>query len=139
MRYPVILHTDDNKNFGVTVPDLPGCFSQGDSVKNALINAEEAILLHAETLIGDALQVPSPSDVIDLAEFHGNESQAFLAYVDVDVGALMGPVKRINVTFRHATLAIIDNRAAAMDMNRSEYLAFVGAANPGGSSHLGSD
>lgn len=132
MRYPVILHTDDGKNFGVTVPDLPGCFSQGDSVKNALINAEEAILLHSEALIEDATQVPDASDVIDLAEFHGDEGQAFLAYVDVDMDALLGPVKRINVTFRHATLAIIDNRAAAMEMNRSEYLAFVGAANPVG-------
>ena len=132
MRYPVILHTDDGKNFGVTVADLPGCFSHGDSVKNALMNAEEAILLHAEALIEDAQAIPDPSDVIDLAEFHGDDGQAFLAYVEVDVDALLGPVKRINVTFRHATLAIIDNRAAAMNMNRSEYLAFVGAANPGG-------
>ncbi len=132
MRYPVILHTDDGKNFGVTVPDLPGCFSHGISVKDALINAEEAILLHAEALIGDADPVPDPSDVIDLAQFHGDEGQASLAYVEVDVDALLGPVKRINVTFRHATLAIIDNRAAGMNMNRSEYLAFVGTANPSG-------
>ncbi|WP_352260035.1 type II toxin-antitoxin system HicB family antitoxin, partial [Psychrobacter sp. TB55-MNA-CIBAN-0194] len=27
MRFSVALHTDDGKNYGVTVPDIPGCFS----------------------------------------------------------------------------------------------------------------
>jgi len=31
MRFPVVLHTDDGVRFGVTVPDLPGCFSGGDT------------------------------------------------------------------------------------------------------------
>ena len=28
--YPVIIHKDRKSAFGVTVPDLPGCFSAGD-------------------------------------------------------------------------------------------------------------
>ena len=27
MRYPIVIHKDENSSYGVTVPDLPGCFS----------------------------------------------------------------------------------------------------------------
>lgn len=46
MRFPVVLHTDDGVRFGVTVPDLPGCFSAGDDFDDALSGALEAIELH---------------------------------------------------------------------------------------------
>ncbi|QEP42364.1 hypothetical protein D5085_03965 [Ectothiorhodospiraceae bacterium BW-2] len=36
MRFPVVLHSDDGVRFGVTVPDLPGCFSSGDTFDAAL-------------------------------------------------------------------------------------------------------
>ena len=44
--------------FGVVVPDLPGCFSAGDSLDEAISNAQEAIDLHCETLIEDGLDIP---------------------------------------------------------------------------------
>ncbi|WP_414649587.1 type II toxin-antitoxin system HicB family antitoxin [Dyella sp.] len=48
MRFPVVLHTDDGQHYGVTVPDLPGCYSAGDSIDDALIQVLEAIDLHLE-------------------------------------------------------------------------------------------
>jgi predicted RNase H-like HicB family nuclease len=48
MRFPVVLHTDDGVRFGVTVPDLPGCFSAGDTFDEALDSVVEAIDLHLE-------------------------------------------------------------------------------------------
>jgi hypothetical protein len=33
MNYPVVLHKDPDSGYGVTVPDLPGCFSAGKTVK----------------------------------------------------------------------------------------------------------
>ena len=32
MKFIVVLHTDDGERFGVTVPDLAGCFSGGYSL-----------------------------------------------------------------------------------------------------------
>ena len=29
MRYPIVIHKDEGSSYGVTVPDLPGCFSGG--------------------------------------------------------------------------------------------------------------
>jgi predicted RNase H-like HicB family nuclease len=48
MRHPVVLHSDDGTRWGVTVPDLPGCFSAGDGMDEALENVIEAIDLHLE-------------------------------------------------------------------------------------------
>jgi predicted RNase H-like HicB family nuclease len=39
----------------ITVPDLPGCVSQGDSREEALANINEAIALYVEDLAAEAL------------------------------------------------------------------------------------
>ena len=58
MEFIVVLHTDDGERYGVTVPDLPGCFSGGDSLELALQNVEEAIDMHVERLIDDGQPIP---------------------------------------------------------------------------------
>jgi predicted RNase H-like HicB family nuclease len=126
MRYPIILHTDDGKQFGVTVPDLPGCFSSGDSVDDAIDKARAAILFHAEGLISSRQPVPMPSEIVDMSDIHGGDSTALLAYADVDTESIMGPARRINITIKQANLQVIDIRAKARGMNRSEYLAYAG-------------
>ncbi len=40
---------DDQHAFGVVVPDLPGCFSAGDTFEQAVANAKEAIALWLES------------------------------------------------------------------------------------------
>src|SRR4051794_6514493 len=49
-----------DKAVGVWFPDLPGCFSAGDSVDEAIRNAGEAIALYAEALGQDGRQLPTP-------------------------------------------------------------------------------
>src|SRR5665213_2564640 len=54
MRYPIAIETGDAEHaYGVVVPDLPGCFSAGDTLDEALVNSREAILLHVEGLLDD--------------------------------------------------------------------------------------
>jgi len=126
MRYPIILHTDNHQDFGVTVPDLPGCLSAGDSIEEAIENAREAILVHTEDMAADGESIPLLSAKVDMADFFPDEGTALLAYVDVDLEPVLGPAKRINITVRPAILQIIDIRAKARGMNRSEYLAYAG-------------
>jgi predicted RNase H-like HicB family nuclease len=63
MNYPVVIHKDKDSDYGVTVPDLPGCFSAGETMEEALENAHEAILCHAEGLMADGEPVPSPTSI----------------------------------------------------------------------------
>ena len=126
MKYPIVLHTDNDRDFGVTVPDLPGCFSAGNSVAEAIENAREAILCHVEGMVLDNETIPLPSEIVELSKFNPEAGTALIAYVDVDIEAIRGPAKRINITVRRANLEIIDIRANARGMNRSEYLAYAG-------------
>ena len=50
MKYLVIFNKDENGTIWVEVPDLPGCFSSGDTIDEAKKNVVEAIELHIEGL-----------------------------------------------------------------------------------------
>ncbi len=63
--YTVILTPDPEEGgYGVLVPALPGCFSQGGTVAEALANAREAIQLHLQGMQRDG--EPIPDDVAPL-------------------------------------------------------------------------
>jgi predicted RNase H-like HicB family nuclease len=122
MRLPVVLHTDDGTHYGVTVPDLPGCFSGGDSIDDALDNVREAIDLHLEGLTEDGDEVPTPKPI---AEHHasGEFSDGIWAIVDVDTMKYEGKAEKINITLPRRLLAQIDEYAQAHGESRSGFLA----------------
>ena len=45
------------------MPDLPGCFSAGSTIDEAIEMAREAIELHLEGLIEDGERVPEPRSI----------------------------------------------------------------------------
>ena len=49
-NFPVILQSDETGGFIVDCPILEGCYSQGDTVDEALANIREAIELCIEDL-----------------------------------------------------------------------------------------
>jgi predicted RNase H-like HicB family nuclease len=64
MRYPVIIESGtDNQAYGVIVPDLPGCFSAGDTLDEAMINAEEAIAAWIDAALDAGHAIPHASDL----------------------------------------------------------------------------
>lgn len=63
MHYPVVIHKDTESDDGVTVPDLPGCFSAGETLDEALQEVVEAIECHLEGLLADGEPIPMPKPV----------------------------------------------------------------------------
>ena len=63
MKYPVVIHKDENSDYGVTFPDLPGCFSAGDTIESVLANAQEAAECHIEGTLIDAEPIPVPKKI----------------------------------------------------------------------------
>jgi len=51
---------------GVWFPDLPGCFSAGDDVEEALHNAAEAVTLYAEELAKTGRRLPDPRSIAEI-------------------------------------------------------------------------
>ena len=63
MHYPVIIHKDPDSDYGVTVPDLPGCFTAGDTGDDAIVQATEAIECHINGLVLDTKTIPTPRSI----------------------------------------------------------------------------
>src|SRR5437588_11535414 len=54
-QYTIILHPDTEEGgYTVTVPALPGCVTQGETLEEAIAMAKDAIRLHIEGLIEEA-------------------------------------------------------------------------------------
>ncbi len=43
MEYAVVIHHEEGSAYGVTVPDLPGCFSAGNTFHQALEKVRELL------------------------------------------------------------------------------------------------
>lgn len=54
-----IIAEDDDKNYYVIVPALPGCYSQGRTIEEAKRNIEDAIALHIQALKKTREPIPS--------------------------------------------------------------------------------
>lgn len=111
----------ESSAWGVAVPDLPGCFSAGDTLDEAMENAREAIDLHVETMIEDGLNIPAarPLSVLQAdPEYAG----WVWAVVEVPVEKYLGPAEKINITVPRLVLARIDDYAKARGMSRSGFL-----------------
>ncbi len=108
--------------FGVVVPDLPGCFSAGDTLDKAVDNAREAIDLWCETVIEDGGDVPVAKTLTEHQadpEFSG----WIWALVEVPVERYFGPAAKLNITLPRLLLAKIDAYARAHGETRSGFLA----------------
>ena len=58
MHYLVLVFKEEASSYGVMVPDLPGCFSGGDTLEDALSSAKEGIECHIEGLLKDNDPIP---------------------------------------------------------------------------------
>lgn len=122
MRFPVVLHTDDGIHFGVTVPDLPGCFSGGDTFDEALDAVLEAIDLHLEGVVEEGGEIPVPRPIAD-HQSNPDFANGVWAVVDVNVSRFEGKAEKINITLPRRLLAKIDSYAQAHGKTRSGFLA----------------
>lgn len=64
MEYSVIVHEAEEGGYWLEVPALPGCYSQGESVEEALANVREAIQLYLKTLRERGDSIPKDDEVV---------------------------------------------------------------------------
>ena len=123
VHYPVAIETGTSTEaYGVVVPDLPGCFSAGDTLDEAMENAKEAIELWLEVAIDDGMAVPEPKPLAEhqrKREFKGWTWDL----VTIDIASLSDKVERINITLPSRVLRRIDQAAKAAGESRSGYIA----------------
>lgn len=60
------LNEEDGGGWAAEVPELPGCFSDGETPEEALVNVRDAILGWMEIAKEDGKTIPPPGESIDL-------------------------------------------------------------------------
>lgn len=79
-----IVEEEPGKAVGVWFPDLPGCVSAGDTLDEAMLNAQEAVGLWAEAMLENGQTIPSPRSLTELkgdAEVAGDLQRYTIALI----------------------------------------------------------
>lgn len=130
MRYPIAIEpgTEDTA-FGVITPDLPGCFSAGDTLDDAMAGAEEAVAAWIDAALDAGEAIPTPSS---LAAIRANPDYAgwTFAVITVDPGLLDDTIERVNITLPRRVLKRLDALARAAGESRSGYIAQLTLEEP---------
>ena len=124
MKYPVIIHKDDDTGYGVTIPDIPGCFAYGDTQEEAIHNIQESVELYYQ---GEEIsEPPTPSQMEDLLGSDLYTRDSFLYLADIDFAFIAPKTQRVNITVPEYKLIRIDRAAKARGISRSAF--FVDSA-----------
>ena len=121
MQFSIVIHKEPSSDYGVTVPDLPGCFSAGSSIEEAMNMAKEAITCHIEGMLLDGDVIPKPTP-IEKYKNNPNYKNGFWAIVDVDLSKLSIKSKRVNITIPENLLHSVDQFAKQHGESRSGLL-----------------
>jgi len=124
MRYPIAIEPgSDTTAWGVVVPDLPGCFSAGDTLEEAMIQAEEAITGWIEVALDAGQAIPTPSPIEALRVTHPDFAGWVWALVKVDPAMLDDALERVNISLPRRVLHRLDARARSSGETRSGFIA----------------
>ncbi|MDQ3205655.1 MAG: type II toxin-antitoxin system HicB family antitoxin [Pseudomonadota bacterium] len=125
MRYPVMIEAgDESTAWSVVVPDLPGCFSAGDNLDEAMAAVEEAAAAWIDSALDAGQVIPGPSTV-QAALGKGDFNGWIVAYMNVDPALLDDTVERVNITLPKRILARLDAKAKDAGESRSSYIAHM--------------
>ncbi len=107
-HYPAVIHKDEDSDFGVTIPDLPGCFSAGASIDEALQQAREAIECHLEGLLLDDEALPTPTQDYTQLSKKSEYQDGIWHLIEIDLNKLDTRTKRVNITIPERLLTKVD-------------------------------
>ena len=77
--YPAVF-TYDGEFYNVNFPDLEGCYTQGDSIEDALVIAADILCLTLYNLEESKESIPAPSDIKNI---HTADNE-FVSFVSCD-------------------------------------------------------
>ena len=118
--YLALVHKEAGSAYGVSFPDLPGCFAASDESGDILRNAVEAL----ELWFDDAAPViPRGPEAIAAAVAADLAAGAFLIAVPL-IQPSTRP-RRVNISLDAGTLEAIDAAAEGLGLTRSGFLTMA--------------
>ncbi len=118
MKYIAIVHKDANSDYGITLPDFPGCFATAESLESIQKSIQEAVELWAE---GESFEPPMAFDMEHVKNL--DEAQDGMLYlVDIHFDFLEDKIVPVNISMPVYMRNRIDKMAKAKGMTRSAFL-----------------
>lgn len=118
MLFPIVIHKDPESDYCVTIPDMPGCFTAGKTLEDAVANIQDA----AECHYSGEPTLPIASSLERWLHDPDYAGGTWLL-VDIDLSRINVKARRINITLPENLLSAIDRYAADHHMTRSGLLA----------------
>ncbi len=118
--YLALVQKDADSAWGVSFPDLPGCFAAADEQGDLLRAAVEALELwfeDAEPVAPRGIEAVSREVAVELAQ------GAFL--IAVPLVLPQSRQKRVNISLDAGTLTAIDTAAEGLGLTRSGFLVMA--------------
>lgn len=118
MKYAIVFNSEQiSGGYYVSVPDLPGCSINVESIDLGLEKISQSIKSHLAILAEYGEKIPPALSVEKhrqeyAAENPHTHSQAFWAIVDIDITAYLGKSHKINVTLPELLIKQIDERVS---------------------------
>jgi predicted RNase H-like HicB family nuclease len=123
MRYPILIEEGtETTAFGVVVPDLPGCFSAGDTLDEALDAAKDAAASWLDATLDTGDMVPSPSSLDAVRRLPGYEGWT-IGVIELDTALFDDAIERVNITLPRRVLRRLDDLAEARHQSRGAFIA----------------
>ncbi len=120
MAYAVaLIHEEENRSYGVSFPDFPGCVSAASNLNDAIARAAVALAAHVKKLGDNSQALPvlrTLDDIRRTQELH----EAIIAAVPVDMPGKAVPVQ---ITLNEHLLAALDRSARESGVTRSDKIA----------------
>ena len=123
MLFYLAIHKEPNSAYGVTVPSLPGCYSAGETLDQAIHEAKEAIQFHIEGYLNDEQEPDIKQLTLDELQDNPDYQGATWFGVEVDVSHLTLKPERFNVSWPKYLLDRVDKYVQETHDNRSNFLA----------------
>jgi predicted RNase H-like HicB family nuclease len=117
-----LVHKDEDTAYGVTFPDVPGCFSAADDFNELIPNAAEALELWFEDADEEAI---APRDLEAIRSEYATDLAHGAFLIQVPYVRRITRQVRVNISLDQGTLDAIDTAAAAMKLTRSSFIAMA--------------
>jgi predicted RNase H-like HicB family nuclease len=131
MRYPILIEEGtETAAFGVVVPDLPGCFSAGDTLDEAIEAAKEAAAAWIDAALDRNMAVPAASSLDEVRKLRGYKGWT-VGLIDLEESLFDDAVERVNITLPRRVLRRLDDMARRTGQTRSGLIARLTVTPPG--------
>ena len=117
-RYPAYIDGEKGA-YGVTFPDLPGIVAMGNTIDEAMVNAEEALRDYALEAEKDNVAIIPPSDLERARPGPGQ------ALISIPLIRLSGRSVRRHMTMDEGVASFIDSEARRRGMTRTAYVEWM--------------